>query len=54
MNHQELIKVFWEPDRRLWMVFAREGRGKGWATYEGSETELDTLLAMARDLVTGG
>lgn len=51
---EKLVEIYWDPDTRRYSVSSRSGKDQGWATYEGSETEFDELLALARDIVTGG
>jgi hypothetical protein len=50
----ELMSVSWDADGRTWAVAARASANSGWANWEGTEDELDELLALARDVMTGG
>jgi hypothetical protein len=51
---EPLIEVYWDENLRRYSVSARASKDHAWATYEGSETEVDELLAIARDTMTGG
>jgi hypothetical protein len=51
----DLLVVSWDPDNREWQVSARaDGDDETWSVFEGAEDELDTLMSLARDVVTGG
>lgn len=51
---ERLIEVYYDPDIQRYSISSRASEDQGWATHEGNETELDTLLALARDTMTGG
>jgi len=51
---EELMTVMWSPYYQEWHVCARSSVSDGWSVFEGAEDELDTLLSLARDVVTGG
>jgi hypothetical protein len=51
---EPLIEVYWDEDLRRYSVSARASKDHSWATYEGNENEVDELLAIARDTMTGG
>lgn len=49
-----LIRVTWLPASGQWDVEARPAIGQEWVSHQGGESELDSLLSLARDIVTGG
>lgn len=49
-----LIEVIWNPTQRSYCVKARASSQSEWNYFDGDETELDSLLAIARDVMTGG
>lgn len=51
---EELIQVDWYPRTRQYVVKARASAENGWNYYEGNEDEIDELLGIARDVMTGG
>jgi hypothetical protein len=51
---ERLIEVYYDPDLQRYSISSRASKDHHWATYEGSETELDELLAIARDTMTSG
>jgi len=51
---ERLIEVYYDPDTCRYSISSRASAEHVWATYEGSDTELDELLAIARDTMTGG
>jgi hypothetical protein len=51
---EQLIEVYYDPEVRRYRISSRASEDQPWATYEGNETELDELLAIARDTMTGG
>jgi len=51
---EKLMEVEWDPERGLWSVAARSHGEADWSMFEGGESELDTLLSLARDVMTGG
>lgn len=50
----ELITVSFDPSGRTWSVHARADVDQDWDHFDGPEGELDDLLALARDVATGG
>lgn len=51
----ELMTVRWDEDTRRWTIDARAGADvDAWSSFEGDESELDTLLGLGRDIITGG
>jgi hypothetical protein len=54
----KVLEVHWVPERREWEVQVRavsdDGEPDAWASYDGAESELDQLLGIARDTITGG
>lgn len=51
----QCLAVTWLPDTQQWRVLSRRTeRGGTWVGHTGEEGELDTLLGIARDVVTGG
>jgi hypothetical protein len=53
-RYVKVAEVHWCEETRSWTVQARAGEGSGWTHYDGHEGELDDLLAIARDTMTGG
>lgn len=51
---EKLIEVYWDPNNGTWSVSSRPHGKADWVTLIGAEGELDTLLSIARDVVTGG
>jgi hypothetical protein len=51
---ERLIEVYYDPDIQRYSVSSRASKDDAWATYEGADTEVDELLAVARDTMTGG
>lgn len=51
---ERLIEVYFDPDTRRYSISSRASAEDCWATYEGSEIEVDELLAIARETMTGG
>lgn len=51
---ERLIEVYYDADALRYSVSSRASKDDCWATHEGSDTELDELLAIARDTMTGG
>jgi hypothetical protein len=49
-----LIEVFWAPTTRQYKVYARTSGDDDWSRFDGDENEVDTLLSLARDVMTGG
>lgn len=49
-----LIEVKWDEVNHAWSVYARRSRDDDWEEFTGAEAELDTLMSLARDVVTGG
>lgn len=49
-----LMEVRWDPANCRWSVSSRAHGAAGWVTHDGAEDELDDLLALARDTITGG
>jgi hypothetical protein len=54
MAGQELMRVYWDDKTREWEVYARSNPGADWSVWDGTEDELDALLALGRDTMTGG
>lgn len=54
MSAQQLMTVEYETERDLWVIHARSAEGQPWVRYEGLSTELDAMLGIARDVMTGG
>jgi hypothetical protein len=50
----DVLVVSWDDVNREWEVSARASGTDQWSVLEGAEDELDTLLSIARDVVTGG
>lgn len=50
----KLIEVFWDESARQYTVFVRSHEDNPWSEYSGDEHEVDTLLNLARDTMTGG
>lgn len=50
----ELMRVYWHPGDRSWSVESRADVSSSWVHYDGSENQLDELLDLARDIMTGG
>lgn len=53
-RHVKLMEVHWCEETRTWTVQARAGEGSPWADWDGAEDDLDDLLSLARDEMTGG
>lgn len=51
---QLLIEVIWNPSQRSYVVKARASSQSDWNYFDGDEEELDDLLSIARDCMTGG
>lgn len=51
---ERLIEVYYDPDIQRYSVSSRADVDQPWATYEGNDTEIDELLSIARDTMTGG
>lgn len=51
---ERLIEVYYDPDIRRYSVSSRASQHDPWVTYEGADTEVDELLSVARDTMTGG
>lgn len=54
MSTQQLMTVEYDEGSDLWTVHSRPAEGRPWVRYEGLSTELDNLLGLARDVMTGG
>ena len=55
MAKRDLMIVSWDPDTEVWEVSARaDGESDSWSAWEGNDDELDTLLSLGRDVMTGG
>lgn len=50
----DVLVVSWDDENREWEVCARAHGQEEWSVFEGAEDELDTLMSLARDVVTGG
>jgi hypothetical protein len=49
-----LIEVDWDEDSRTWTVYARPSAESDWSVFDGTESELSTLMSLAHDVATGG
>jgi hypothetical protein len=49
-----LMEVRWDKAKRTYEVSARANQEQPWSVFKGGEGEVDTLLALARDVMTGG
>jgi hypothetical protein len=49
-----LMEVYWNPASESWSISSREHGNATWVTHEGRADELDDLLSIARDVMTGG
>jgi len=54
MQFDDLIIVAWCEEKRSYRVSARASHDDDWSLFEGDENELDELLSLARDVMTGG
>lgn len=53
-DSQTLMEVIWNESQRSYVVKARASSQSDWNYFDGGEDELDTLLGIARDVITGG
>lgn len=53
-DSQLLIEVIWNESQRSYVVKARASIESDWNYYDGDEDQIDELLALARDVMTGG
>lgn len=53
-NLADVLIISWDDENREWEVSARPHGTAGWSVFEGAEDELDTLMSLGRDVVTGG
>lgn len=51
---ERLIEFDWDESTRTWMVKARADGQQCWSVWTGDENDLDELMTLARDTVTGG
>lgn len=54
IGKEDQIIVAFNPLNREYSVSARASEDDEWSTFEGAEHEIDTLMSMARDVMTGG
>jgi hypothetical protein len=55
MAQHQLMTVWWDDVDKGWTVSARpDGSVEDWSTWDGDESELDALLSLGRDVMTGG
>lgn len=50
----DLIIVAYSPEHETYAVSARPSAEHDWTLFEGSAEEIDTLMSLARDVMTGG
>lgn len=53
-NLADVLIVSWDDANREWEVSARSDGTAEWSVFEGAEDELDTLMSLGRNVVTGG
>jgi hypothetical protein len=49
-----LIEVDWDPEAHWYTVRARADESQSWGHFDGPEEDVDILLSIARDTMTGG
>lgn len=52
-GEERLIEIDWHRTGR-WLVRARASGADSWSAWIGDEGDLDELMALARDVATGG
>lgn len=52
-RYVKLAEVHWCEETRSWTVQARSGEGAAWVDWDGDDGDLDALLELARDEMTG-
>lgn len=48
------MEVFWKPAERQYIVHSRASVESNWTTYVCLENEFDSVMGIARDVITGG
>jgi hypothetical protein len=50
----ELLTIDWDASAHTYAVHVRADGNDDWQLFEGREDEIDTLMSLARDVMTGG
>lgn len=54
VGKEDQIIVAFDPHNREYSVSARASENEEWTSFEGPEEEIDELMSLARDVMTGG
>jgi hypothetical protein len=49
-----LVEIDWDPEAHWYVMRARADESQSWGGVDGPEEDVDILLGLVRDIMTGG